>query len=299
MRTVRRGSGTALLAAALLAPVGPAGAQPGGATAPPVAELAALRTVVDGTGAVGTVLVYDLRRDRYHSVYAERAHRRLIPASTFKIVNALAALDAGVVAGPSSVIAWDGVTRDRTELNRDLDLQTAFRLSAVPHFRWLARRLGPGRLQGAVDALGYGNRDLGGGIDRFWLTGALRVSPAEQIALLVRLRADALPFAPRTMAAVREMMVVERTPAWTIRAKTGWATNRPRDVGWWVGWVERGRDVYFFATALEHAAPGPSFAADRVRVTRRVLAELGALDAPTEPPTSVRSRRRSTAEEST
>jgi beta-lactamase class D len=264
-----------------------------------VSELAALRPLVDGTGAEGTVLVYDLRRDRYHGVYAGRAHRRLIPASTFKIVNALAALDAGIVAGPASVIAWDGVTRERTELNRDLNLQSAFRLSAVPHFQWLARRLGPERLQRAVDGFGYGNRDIGGGIDRFWLTGALRVSPAEQIALLVRLRGDALPVAPAAMAAVREMMVVERTPTHTIRAKTGWATTRPREVGWWVGWVERGAEVYFFATALEHAAPGPAFAADRLRVTRHVLAALGALDEPAEPPEPKPPRGRSTAEEST
>lgn len=44
----------------------------------------------------------------------------------------------------------------------------------------LARRIGPVRMQHYVDAAEYGNRDLSGGLDQFWLTGNLRISPREQ-----------------------------------------------------------------------------------------------------------------------
>lgn len=192
---------------------------------PPVRELASARESIDATGFAGTVLVYDLDGDEYLAGHAERVERRRIPASTFKIFNSLVALETGVVADQHTVIEWDGVTRGRSELNRDLDLQTAFRLSAVPHFQELARRIGPERMQRFIDAVGYGNRDISGGIDEFWLTGGLRISPREQVDFLVRLYRGDLPFAPRTVAIVKEMMVSERTPEHLIRSKTGWAVS--------------------------------------------------------------------------
>ena len=279
--TLRRTLAAAALAlTAALAPT-PAAAQ--GTVIPPIAELLPLRPAVDSAGYRATVVVYDVRRNKYQAVHAERAARRLVPASTFKIVNALAALDLGVVAGPAAVIPWDSVERDRRELNRDLDLREAFRVSAVPHFQHLARQIGPVRMRRALERAGYGNRDIGSVVDRFWLDGPLRVSPLEQVQLLTRLQRGELPFSPRAIAAVRDMMVVEQTPAYTVRAKTGWAQPGGDEVGWWVGWVERGPDVYVFATSLEAANPTDAFGPARERITRRVLAALGAVDAPTAP----------------
>ena len=37
------------------------------------------------------------------------------------------------------------------------------------------------------------NRDIGGGIDQFWLTGALRIDPVQQVDFVDRLRRGALP----------------------------------------------------------------------------------------------------------
>jgi beta-lactamase class D len=244
-------------------------------------ELTAHRLLIDAPGLAGTVLVYDAQRRVYAGIYTERADRALIPASTFKILSSLMALDAGLVKDAHSVLRWDGVTHERTELNRDLTLAQAFRLSAVPHYQDLVRRLGPERVAKHLDALGYGNRDISGGIDQFWLTGGLRVSPREQIDMLVRLERGDLPFSPHAQSIVRDLMVVEESPAHTIRAKTGWARfDDGRQVGWWVGWVERGDERYFFATALESDRPREGFGPLRESVTREVLRAVGALPGP-------------------
>jgi beta-lactamase class D len=102
-----------------------------------VREFSPARATIDATGFAGTVLVYDANQNSYAAGHAERIDRRLIPASTFKILNSLVALEAGVIADQRTVIKWDGVARERTEVNRDLDLQAAFRLSAVPHYQAL------------------------------------------------------------------------------------------------------------------------------------------------------------------
>jgi beta-lactamase class D len=247
-------------------------------SAAPIEELSALRPLLDSTGFSGTVLLYDLRKDRYSAVGSDDADRGRIPASTFKILNALAALDARVVADHTTIIKWDGVTRERTELNRDRDLATAFRLSAVPHFQLLARTIGIERMQHYVDASGYGNRNLSGGIDQFWLSGGLRVSPRDQIRFLVRLYRSELPFSEHAMMTVRQIMEIDRTSSMVLRAKTGWAVlENGQNVGWWVGWVERGPDVHFFASVIESPKGASSFGAARTDVPRAVLRALGIL----------------------
>jgi beta-lactamase class D len=264
-----------LLLASLLTMLDP----PDAGSEPSAQEIASAREAIDATGFLGTVLVYDLNEDRYVAGHAERIDRRLIPASTFKIFNSLVALETGVISDPHAIIKWDGIVRRRTELNRDLDLQTAFQLSAVPHFQELARRIGLDRMQQFIDAVGYGNGDISGGIDQFWLAGGLRISPREQVDFLVRLYRDALPFSARTMAMVKEIMVSEQTPDHVIRSKTGWATlPQDENVGWWIGWVERESGVYMFATALEAKAPDETFVPARQGVTRKVLGQLGLLE---------------------
>ena len=245
---------------------------------PMIENLPSLAGALDTTGFSGTVLVYDLRRNRYEAVHPEFAVAPRIPASTFKIANSLIALDAGVVQDEHTVIPWDSVVRERNELNRDLDLVTAFRLSAVPHFQQIARRIGADRMSRYLRLLRYGNENTAGGIDQFWLTGELRISPLEQIAFLRRLYRDSLPVSHRAMAEVRDMMEMERTPSLIVRGKTGWAQlSNHHEVGWWVGWVERGPDTFIFASMIEADSPGSSFGPARTAVAREVLRQLGIL----------------------
>jgi len=250
--------------------------------AAPIEERADLRAIIDSTGFSGTVLVYDAGRDRWLGVNADGADRRRLPASTFKILNSLIALETGVLRDEHTVIPWDHVTHRRKELNRDLELVDAFRLSALPHYREIARRIGPERMKDFVDRVGYGNRDLSGGIDSFWVNGGMRISPREQVVFLTRLLRGELPFSTRTMEMVRRIMVVEETPSYTLRAKTGWGILPQGHVGWWVGWVESGTSAYVFATVLEGPPETTSFGKARQHVTRAVLRALGALPAPEE-----------------
>jgi beta-lactamase class D len=103
--------------------------------------------------------------------------------------NSVIALETGVVGDPDKdVFKWDGVTRSIPGWNKDHTLRTAIAVSAVPVYQEIARRIGAERMQKYVDAFEYGNRNIGGGIDRFWLTGDLRISPLEQIAFVDKLR---------------------------------------------------------------------------------------------------------------
>jgi beta-lactamase class D len=228
----------------------------------------------------GSIVIYDLNQNRTYQYNPERNATPFLPASTFKILNSLISLETGVIANDLALLTWDGVERMVPAWNRDLNMRVAFSQSAVWFYQVLARRVGHERMQQWVTEVGYGNGDIGPTeeIDRFWLEGALRITPEEQIQFLRRLYSNDLPFSENVVATVKDIMVVETTPDYTLRAKTGWAGFGETDqtqIGWIVGYLEQNNNVYFFATNMDmrDEDDGPA----RLELTRRCLGDLGLL----------------------
>lgn len=204
------------------------------------------------------------------------------PASTFKIPSSLIALETGVAEGPEFPLPWDGVERWVESWNRDHVLRTAYQNSVVWYYQELARRIGEARMQQFVDAFDYGNHDIAGGIDQFWLSGALRISPRQQVEFLRRLHQAELPVSDPVLAIMLDdIMVHERRSDGTIiRAKTGWADEPERSVGWFVGSVERPDHTRaYFATLILAGATAPeSFRSDRIDLSFALLGQLDWVD---------------------
>lgn len=226
-------------------------------------------------GTQGTFVLYDLQYDRYQVSDRSRADTRFIPASTFKIPNSLIALDTGVVPDEHHVFPWDQTMREDAHWNRDHTLRTAIKYSVVPVYQGIARQIGAARMQEYVAKLQYGNSDISGGIDQFWLDGGLRISPVEQVQFLVKLYNNALPVQERSQRIVKDILLTEAAPAYILRAKTGYGGRLTPAIGWWVGWVERDDNTYVFAmnmdiTSREHL--GARFA-----MTKAILRAEGIL----------------------
>ena len=77
-------------------------------------------------------------------------------------------------------------------------------------YQEIARRIGAERMQKYLDQFEYGNRNIGGGIDQFWLTGDLRIDPMEQIDFVDRLRRGVLPVSKRSQDLVRDILPVTK-----------------------------------------------------------------------------------------
>lgn len=205
-------------------------------------------------GFDGSLVIYDLKGNHYVRYNPEGCAQRFLPASTFKIMNALIALDTGVIPDQDFVISWDGTPYPTETWNRDHTLKTAFQNSVVWYYQEVARRIGKEKMQQYVDKVGYGNQDISGNLDSFWLNGAIRISADEQVELLKRLYQDDLPFSKRSMDIVKDIMLVESDTDHQLRGKTGSGQINGRAVGWFVGYDVQGEDVYFFA--LNITGPG-------------------------------------------
>lgn len=223
----------------------------------------------------GCFLLYDLKKKAYTQYHPERCRTRFLPASTFKITNTLIGLETGVITGKDFSLKWDSVDRKNAKWNRDLDLQTAFQVSGVWFYQEVARRIGEKRMQAYVKKLKYGNRDISGGIDQFWLTGGLRISSEEQVAFLQKIYHNQLPVSKRSIDILKEIMILDDQQGYTLRAKTGWAIPTGRNVGWFVGYLEREGNVYFFATNVESPEPSSeSFGQARRAITEKILRDM-------------------------
>jgi len=204
-----------------------------------------------------------------------RAHKGYPPASTFKILNSLIALETGVAAGAEAVFPWDGKEHPFASWNKDLTLREAFAVSSVPVYQGIARAVGKERMASYVEAAKYGNADIGGDVDTFWLEGNLRISAVEEAEFLQRLYEERLPFSKKSTDVVKDIMAQDKGADWVIRSKTGWAARVVPNIGWWVGWLERKGDVWFFACNIDMADPGQAKA--RKEVVMAVLKGEGLL----------------------
>ncbi|MEH6436353.1 penicillin-binding transpeptidase domain-containing protein [Massilia sp. DD77] len=229
----------------------------------------------------GTFVLLDGQSGALRRHAPDRAARRFLPASTYKIPHTLVALETGLAEGKDFGLAWDSVRTPRQPWwpavwARDHTLESALKHSAIWYYQEVARRVGPARMQSYVDRFGYGNRDLSGGIDRFWLTGGLRISADEQAAFLRRFHAGKLGLSARTTRLAKEMLVLEETPDYRLSGKSGWAglgeEGQPQ-LGWLVGYLERKDEVYFFALNLDIKRPRDTGA--RMAIVKAVLRDFG------------------------
>lgn len=240
-----------------------------------------------------------LRDNNHESVYyynLQRDSMRFLPASTFKIFNSLVALETGVAPDDQLIIKWDGVQR-RPEWDKDMDMREAFKVSCVPYYQEIARRIGAQRMQHYLDTANYGNMRMGGAIDQFWLNDTLKISADEQLGLLKRLYFNELPFSERSQRIVRSLMLREDSAAkgYKLYYKTGWGELPGKNVLWIVGFAEKIVAVkepkesmnksderiypYFFAMNFELPAGAKvdEWAQVRIDIMHEVLKDYGAI----------------------
>lgn len=179
-----------------------------------------------------------------------RAATEYLPASTFKIANSLIGLETGVIKNEFQVFKWDGKPRAMKQWEQDLTLRGAIQVSAVPVFQQVAKGIGEKRMKKYLNRFSYGNANVGEGIDKFWLEGNLRISALNQISFMESLYLNRLPISKGNQLIVKEALITEATSEYLVHSKTGYSgvgTELNPGVGWWVGWIEKGTEVYYFA----------------------------------------------------
>lgn len=192
-------------------------------------------------------IIYNYKNETLMQYNIERCNKGFIPASTFKIPNTLIALETGVVKDAEQIIKWDSTYYSIKEWNRDHDLRSAFKYSVVPYYREIARKVGYERMFEFIKEFDYGNKNIVGGIDQFWLNGDLRITPMQQLEFLKKVYEEKLPVSKRSMSTLKNIMIADSNENYVLRAKTGTGIlDDSSYVVWYVGYIEKVDNTFFF-----------------------------------------------------
>lgn len=241
-----------------------------------LAEDQAIAKLFADTQMNGTMLISSLHSGQTFIHNENRANHRFPVASTFKILNTLIALEEKAISGKDVLLKWDGHHYNLPAWNHDQTLETAFKISCVWCFQELARRIGSEKYRHYLHQLAYGELREPFEETTFWLDGSLKISAREQVEFLKKVYQRTLPFSTSSYDTLRQIMLVEQTPTFTIRAKTGWATKETPQIGWYVGYIETLNDVWFFATNID--TRNEKDLPMRQQLTRKALQEKGIIE---------------------
>jgi len=221
----------------------------------------------------GKFTIYNLAR------YRDSSYQ---PASTFKIVNSLIGLQTGKITNDSMIIKWDGVSRWVKDWNKDLTMYDAFRVSSLPYYQEVARRIGKDTMQFWLDSLKYGVKSksekviIKSQVDSFWIDNSIKITPDEQLGLVTKLYFDQLPFFKSYQEVVKRAMLFEDKTNYRLSYKTGWGFDeKGNNIGWITGWIEENNHPYFFVLNLESPEKDFDMIKVRMKILKDILSKLG------------------------
>ena len=230
----------------------------------------------------GAFVLYDLKNNKYIRYNESRCRQRFSPHSTFKIPNALIALETGVVKDENVITPYASDKHPSeawwpAEWQQDTNLRSGIKYSVVWYYQEIAKQVGKETYNKYLQQFQYGNEDISGPIDQFWLGSSLEISPNEEVEFLKKFYNEELSVSKRTTDIVKDILVLEKTNSYKFSGKTGLSgVVNGKALGWFVGYLEREDNVYFFATNLE-ATSTEALMKKRIQLTKQILTELGLL----------------------
>ncbi|MFD6208934.1 class D beta-lactamase [Peribacillus sp. NPDC060253] len=201
-------------------------------------------------GVDGTMIIQNLKNDKVYVYNKNRSKVRFTPESTFKVANALIGLQTKAVSDEYEVKRWDGVIREFEDWNRDHTLASGMRYSVIWYYQAMARDIGVENMQHYVNLLDYGNRNISGGIDQFWLDSSIKISAQEQVQFIENLVEEKLPIDKQHMRTVKRIMINEEADSYVLHGKTGTRLS-DMGLGWYVGYIETDKGKWAFATNMD------------------------------------------------
>ncbi|CAM4099123.1 class D beta-lactamase [Acinetobacter pragensis] len=211
-----------------------------------LADAATIRNLFNQANVKGVIIIKNGNDLQEHGNAVQRADQQFIPASTFKMLNALIGIEHNKTS-PDEIFKWNGEKRSFPAWEKDLTLAQAMAASAVPVYQELARRIGLELMQNEVKRVQFGNGDIGTQVDNFWLIGPLKITPKQEVQFADQLSHLQLPFSKITQQQVVKMLFIEQIGNKALYAKSGWGMDIEPQVGWYTGWVEdaQGRTTAF------------------------------------------------------
>ncbi len=209
---------------------------------------------------MGDITVYNMPLDTL----------RMSPGNSFKIAETLIGVESSRLIDEKTIIRNSGNT-----LLDSVTLKEAFDNNNTSYFSALAQKIGKDTMATWMDSLKYGNMKIEP-LDSFWINGALKVSPDEQMGMLYKIYFDKLPFQKYAQQVVRDLMLKEDNTLFKLSYATSPAlSNKNEPMAWLGGWIEENLHVYFFVCVVQSKDVNKDLEATALQITKNILAAKG------------------------
>lgn len=221
----------------------------------------------------GSFVLYDLKHDTWNIHDMEHATLRVAPNSTYKIYDALLGLEKGVITPDNSLMKWNGAPYPFETWNTDQTLQSAMHSSVNWYFQAIDKQLGAASVSKYIQEIGYGNKKMSDDLSTYWMESSLKISPVEQVELLMKLHTNSFGFASKNINAVKDSIFLSSSKTGALYGKTGTGRVDGHDTnGWFIGYIETPDNTYFFATNIR--ANGNAAGRNASEITLKILSDL-------------------------
>lgn len=221
----------------------------------------------------GSFVLFDSNRDSWIVYDMEHATHRISPDSTYKIYDALWGLEENIITPQNSLLMWNGKNYPFETWNSNQTLQSAMTSSVNWYFQAIDEQLASTNIRNYIQQIGYGNENVSGRLSTYWLESSLKISPVEQVELLMKLQNNSLGFSSENINAVKDSICLSSSNTGKFYGKTGTGRVGGQDVnGWFIGYIEIVNNIYFFATNI--GADNNATGSNAAEITMSILSDM-------------------------
>lgn len=205
----------------------------------------------------GTFVLYDLQDKSYQVYNQERAKQQFAVHSTSKILWSIIGLEENLIANDTDIVKWDSVKYPPRPgypdgFFQDQTIVTALKYSVNWYYFELLKLMTPEMIMNYLNELDYQKEYQVEKVHYFGLTFTIKKSAYEQIDFLKALYRNEYNLSSKTVDIIKKGMLYKSTPDIIICTKTGLGPiANDNGIGWLIGWVEKGEEIYFFALNVE------------------------------------------------
>lgn len=216
----------------------------------------------------GSFVLYDLQNNQWTIYNEQYASLRVSPHSTYKIYDALFALESQIITVDDSVLKWNQQNYPFDEWEANHNLKSAMNYSVNWYFQDIDTSMGHQKISSFLKEINYGNQTMGHDINIYWSDNSLKISPIEQVEILQNFHHNAFGFSTMNINAVKESIRLSTQDDSAFYGKTGTGRVNGEDVnGWFIGFIETDDNVYYFATNIQGKTQVTGSVAEKISIS--------------------------------
>ena len=202
-------------------------------------------------GVKSTIIVYNQQKNKLITNDTIAYKEMYSPNNTFYLYESLIGLESGNIKDSADIYSWDFVRYPNENWNQDQNLSMALKHQTEWYFKQVAKTIDTSKMQSWLNLMGYGNKDISGGIDQFWKNNSLKISIKQQFDLFKRLYYYNLPFSFDYLKFIRKTFVKNRLTNKNLYSFKTKGMNNNKPMIWYLGYVEFLNNTYLVVHCVE------------------------------------------------